>query len=102
MEPVGDLSNGSAGPGVNDQKESAKRVRAVMTRKIGAAAIDEADELRKLESAEANRPQGIMFRCSHPNCNATQPRAGQCEKCARAPVRLISNRAQNQRVRSII
>jgi hypothetical protein len=90
-----------AGSGPEERKNSVKQSRATTTRKIGAAALDEADELQKMEMLESAKPRGIVFRCSRPNCEGTQARAGQCEKCFRAPVRLVSNRAQNLRMRPI-
>lgn len=77
-----------------------KRMRAATTKKMGAVAMDEEDALRKMELQDTAKPQGIMFRCTRPNCDGTQPQAGQCQKCGRAPVRLVSNRAQNVRPRS--
>lgn len=92
---------GDAASVPDPQKETVKRMRAATTRKIGASALDEADALRKMEALDTVKPQGISFRCTRSDCDGTQPQAGQCQKCGRAPVRLVSNRAQNVRVRSI-
>ncbi len=78
-----------------------KRMRAASAKKIGAVAMDEEDALRKMEAMDTVKPQGILFRCTHPNCSGTQLFAGNCQKCGRAPVRLVSNRSQNVRARSI-